>query len=69
MLLGNGVYTFKDGRLSPLRPWTLDATSGAVDRAGRLWGIDETRDGEDAWVVAVPGTRAKIPPPAPEPSD
>lgn len=60
----NALYTIDHGRANPLRPWTFgDAT---VDRAGRLWGIDETREGEDAWLVGVPGTRAPIPPPPPD---
>lgn len=68
VVLGNGVYTYARGRLSPLRPWTID-DGGAVDRAGRLWGIDGTIDGEDAWLVAVPSRHAKIPPPEPPPSN
>jgi hypothetical protein len=51
-----------------LRPWPY-GTSAAIDRAGRLWAIDETKDGEDAWLVTVPHTRAKIPPPETLPSN
>ncbi|NVB80691.1 MAG: hypothetical protein HOV81_20010 [Kofleriaceae bacterium] len=63
VIIGNAIYTYARGRLSPLRPWTADRETAAVDRAGRLWGIAETKDGEDAWLVAVPNARAKIPPP------
>lgn len=69
VVIGNGVYTYSRGGLSPLRPWPTDSRTGAVDRAGRLWGIDETPDGEDAWLVAVPNARAKIPPPDPGPDN
>jgi hypothetical protein len=27
--------------------------AGSVDAAGRIWTIDETKDGESAWVVVV----------------
>lgn len=46
---------------APLREWHHD--NATVDRAGRLWAIDESIDGEDSWLVAVPGTRAAIRPP------
>lgn len=62
------IYTIDSThRAKPLRPWPYGGAS--VDRAGLLWGIDETKDGEDAWVVAVPGTKAKIPPPEELPSN
>jgi hypothetical protein len=41
-----------------LREWDYD--NATVDRAGRLWAIDESIDGEDAWLVAVPNTRGPI---------
>jgi hypothetical protein len=63
------MYTIdRKGRAKALRPWPY-GSDAAVDRAGRLWGIDETKDGEDAWLVAVPSTKAPIPEPEPLPSN
>jgi hypothetical protein len=65
----SAIYTIdRKGRAKALRPWPY-GSEAAVDRAGRLWAIDETKDGEDAWLVAVPGTKAPIPPPEPLPSN
>ncbi|HUS28985.1 MAG TPA: hypothetical protein VMZ53_10750 [Kofleriaceae bacterium] len=63
-IVSNGVIYTVDarGNAKALRPWPYGTAS--VDRAGQLWGIDETKDGEDAWLVAVPGTKAPIPPPS-----
>jgi hypothetical protein len=67
IVAGDAIYTVDRGRAKPLRPWSHEDAS--VDLAGHLWGIDETIDGEDAWLVSAPGTRAPIPPPQETPSN
>jgi hypothetical protein len=58
------IPTTTKGEIDPrkdnwfMREWHYD--NATVDRAGRLWAIDESIDGEDAWLVAVPNTRAPI---------
>ena len=58
------IHTTAKGEIDPrkdntfLREWHYD--NATVDRAGRLWAIDETIDGEDSWLVAVPNSRAPI---------
>jgi hypothetical protein len=68
IVVDNVIYTVDGSRAKALRPWPYGVPA-SVDRAGQLWGIGETKDGEDAWLVAVPGTKAKIPPPEELPSN
>lgn len=51
VVAGDAVYRIDRGRAKRTGAWRERDVASVVDRAGRVWGVGETIDGEAAWAV------------------